>query len=512
MRRVTGLIAAATIVIGASSCGSDDEATPATPESSAVTTAPQSAPATTATTNTTPDTDLPTTAPTTTQRPDPAPVTDAPTTTGAAVPTTSGVTEGFDPPCTESTDGPPVTGGALAREEFGPLATNPALVLELPAVRTMDERDEDLPVAVVEPIDGGVLVALRSSDLESGFGTLLAAVADDGTVAWVRCLQETVVEVATAPGAGIALMRTASTDAAGTWQRIDLTSGSVAPSGALFPEGEQWGEFALARSDTALLFGPDRDIPITDPALHRLLLVDLAAESSETIPMPAEAAGLEMFQLQFALAESADFVLIDRSGGAPAVATAFHDGVWTKDPEVLAGTFGPQAAFLIGDSGPRLTGYDARGRVLWQNEDVSTFSGEGFFGAASGDVFVVAGCWEPVDAGMCDMHEVGGIDIATGEVLWHLPDNRGVGPVGDGYALVTDGDEAGGYLMIDTDTGDAVDGQAWDDATLFSTACCGDESLWTERSGGGVVTFHGRTIRVFVPDDLATGTATVTLP
>jgi hypothetical protein len=202
-----------------------------------------------------------------------------------------------------------------------------------------------------------------------------------------------------------------------------------------------------------------------------------------------------MFQLQFAFAESADFVLIDRSGDAPAVATAFHDGVWTSDPAILAGTFGPQAAFLIGDSGPLLTGYDAHGRVLWQNEDVSTFSGEGFFGAASDDVFVFAGCWEPVDTGMCDMHEVGGIDTATGEVLWHLPDNRGVGPVGDGYALMTDGDDAGGYLMIDTDTGDAVEGQTWDDGTLFSTACCGDESVWTERVGGRVVTFHGRTIQ-----------------
>jgi hypothetical protein len=96
--------------------------------------------------------------------------------------------------------------------------------------------------------------------------------------------------------------------------------------------------------------------------------------------------------------------------------------------------------------------------------------------------------------------------------VWQLPGNRGVGIVADGYALVTDGEEAGEYRMIDTDTGEMIEGQVWDDGGLFSSGCCGDDHNVVYRSNGAVVTIHDRVVSVFVPSDTEVEPQEVTLP
>ena len=119
------------------------------------------------------------------------------------------------------------------------------------------------------------------------------------------------------------------------------------------------------------------------------------------------------------------------------------------------------------DAGPSIVGADASGTVVWDSGDHADRRRRASSSTAPATSPCVAGCWEPLAPrarSSATGSEVGGLDADTGEVLWRLEGDRGVGVVADGYAIVTVRRRLRTQsLMIDTDTGEAVPGQEWDE-------------------------------------------------
>jgi hypothetical protein len=247
-----------------------------------------------------------------------------------------------------------------------------------------------------------------------------------------------------------------------------------------------------------VVFGPRDDTVIA--AGTRLKLYDFGVDGTTEISFPEAAFGETLFRLDFEFTDTGQLVLLGGDSVLPAVLAVFDGEVWTEGPTDLDEPLPIRTVFEFGDDGPALNGYDANGEVVWTNASIAPYSGEGFTSESAGAVTIVAGCFGETGGVDCDRHEVGGVDSATGDVLWQLPGNRGVGPVGDGYALVTDGEESGAWLLIDAATGELVDDtQQWDDPLLFSAGCCGDEFNWVALHGGIVIATHDKRVAVWYP-------------
>ena len=92
--------------------------------------------------------------------------------------------------------------------------------------------------------------------------------------------------------------------------------------------------------------------------------------------------------------------------------------------------------------------------------------------------------------------------------------------VGDGYALIGDEHESiydgtppGAWLMIDTATGQPIEGQAW----TYETFETNDYSLeqinkWVRRDGAVVLAVKDEHVRVWLPAGISHGTISVSLP
>jgi hypothetical protein len=112
------------------------------------------------------------------------------------------------------------------------------------------------------------------------------------------------------------------------------------------------------------------------------------------------------------------------------------------------------------------------------------------------------------------------VDRSSGTVLWQLAGYRQFAVVGDGYAIIGDGtgnfDPNGvrpGWIMIDTSTGETLDGQVWPDYETFNMGGSMEEDgMWVRREGGVVLAVNGDHIRVWMPADHSNGTINVSLP
>jgi hypothetical protein len=87
---------------------------------------------------------------------------------------------------------------------------------------------------------------------------------------------------------------------------------------------------------------------------------------------------------------------------------------------------------------------------------------------------------------------------------------------GDRVAIVSDqvtGGDGSGWVMLDTVTGEVVDGWSSDDAGEFASECCGgEETNRTEVHGGIVVTLHDGTIHLWYPAGSPAANTPITLP
>jgi hypothetical protein len=505
-----------------------DDAEPSTtgaPVSADTTTAAPTTRAMTATT--TAPTEAPTTAPVTTSASTTSPVTTT-TVGGAAAP-------GFDPPCVESTSVPTGTGPDPATlAAFGPLPADPALTIELPASiadpsLAPGEPTVQSPMVFPIPISGGVLLPVRASSTGYFPGALLAAVDAGGSKRWVRCFDDDVVDVLA--GAGPEALVSFSQSSAATWapqfRVISLADGAVGDTLAdrLAAQGidaavTEQANRTLASEGSVALLGPDTGVPV-DPARQQLLLVDLDTLQATALPLPELPGVAQVGDARYAVDPDGNPMVLSGSL-QPAALAVLRGGAWTTEPGELASAFPLTVEFDVADAPSVLRAVDALGQTVWTNDAVTDLSAEGFRAAVSGDVTVVRGCFAPRDpaTNFCPDVAIAGVRSADGEVLWRLAGDRLVSAVGDGFALVADGEPqpdgtfaGSGWMMIDTTTGVPVHGQHWDDPTTFEYECCGGgDFVHVTRAGAVVFAVNERRVTVWYPASTALAPHTVGLP
>lgn len=463
--------------------------------------------------------------------------TQAPTTTGVPAPSTTAVpVAGFNPPCIDrraEPDTAPAVDPALVM--FGPLGAAPTLDIALPVGRATaaDEPQSSTPRLAVIP--GGVLVGVNPS-YDIGIETsLLAAVNVDGSIRWVRCLDHTLGSLIVAPAAlepSSVLLESYNDVADGTLvyehEVISLvdgnTTGTLAdlvaaagldPAATAVTNGEPYVR-DLAIGDSTVLYG-DGEEHVVKAGVDLLVRLDLVSMTVSTTAYPMEADGLQTFLLAFDTTDDGALVFLGQSpGGLGQVAVSVEtENGWTSDAAALRANVGSDVQFFYDATSARalLRGVDALGSTLWERTDITYYGGEGFQTGISGDVALVAGCTpsgKPDDP--CDVSSLYGVDVATGATRWQMPGGRDVSMIDEGLALVTEerdpaDAESGGWMMIDTSTGAAIPGQAWDDPEGFSNFCCGDgDYVYAFHDGGVVVAANFDRVRVWLP--LTAGPAT----
>lgn len=519
---VIGLSGAAAIVLAVALvvwARDSDSGTPAGPAVTVGSTAPS-------TSRTSP----PPTPPPTTGAPTSAPATAptlAPTTIPAVAPQTNPPTTGpgFQPACSESvrTGSSTATLDEPSLDTFGPLQAQPAITIDLPASVSPEEGAIDSPTVTPARIPGGLLLAIKSSTYGYFDGAMLAAVDADGATRWVRCFSPTISEVLVAPasaGPTTALIHLSAFDGefptAAGWEVVSLADGSsrgplddrLAEQG-FDPQTYLAGAYPLfAASDDTIVFGPN-DGDVLDVSRDRLLWVDLKTYAARETPMPDSLDGTQAFVSNLEFTDDGILVLRSSTAGEPLISAVYLDGGWTTDPGARLAASPPTVGFgdLSGDRGVR--GIDAMGQVLWHEPSITAHNHEGFLTGVSDDVTVVSGCHAP-DDGRCASPVLAGIRTADGEVLWQLDGGRGVGTLGDGYAIITEGST---WTMIDTDTGQPIDGQTFSDPEAFGAECCGGGDFHhVRRSGGVVVAVNYRTVSIWYPQSVDLTPTTLSIP
>jgi hypothetical protein len=400
---------------------------------------------------------------------------------------------------------------------FGPLALSPALTVATP----MDMRG----IATIIP--GGVLI-----DLQTGSGgeidepsadaprTMLAAVNTDGSIRWARCLDDPgaswhVLQGATLLDAYALVAKTTDSPGGTTdeWQMLSLSDGAISGSlaSAIADRNPQLGAFsstgAISVSEERVMLGPSSEQATSD----HLVLADRDTLAAVAIPYPDSSARPDGSFAPTGFNDMREPAVFGSAPGEPEIIAVYRDGAWITDPaQVAAGTdtvtFAPEG----------LRAVDGTGAVLWTNPRVrEAFFAEGFGGARSGDVTVVAAC-VAMDASNADCDpSIVGVRSADGVIVWTLAGARMVSVVADGYALVDDVGSSGfrRWILIDTDSGEAVPGQAWDDPAAFLQLCCdGGEHIRVYREGGVLAAVNQGRVALWFPEAAGLPSATASLP
>lgn len=417
----------------------------------------------------------------------------------------------WDPPCIERSQpaaSPVLDEAALAT--FGPLGPEPVLDIDVPSHGPSQAQSVDDSVQVsAARIPGGLLLLLRPS--APPVSTVqLVAVDDDGSVRWVRCLPDEAYGVLVAPANTSPELAIVYSVDGGTapepgwqWRAVRLDDGT---DGDVPREVD--GRLPLWPPGASVLLGPLQDSGRpADPATDDLVLVDLTAMTSATVPLPPLEPGTPVWNIGASVsATGVPFAF----GSYRQVSAVYLDGAWSDDPGVIDATLPMTVEFDSRGEPPwPLDGRTASGEVVWTRDDLTDIGGEGFRQAPDGDVTVVAACIERASEYECTTTALVGIDTATGATVWQRDGARSVQAIGDGFAIVVDGS---GYLMIDSQTGEPEPGQRWDDPGAFAAECCGGgDFVWVQRVGGVVFAHDYGRVRVWYPLAQSGSTRVVTL-
>lgn len=284
---LAALLAGATVVWAVARGDDEPTATPATSTSTVAVTEPAVAPVT--------DESVPTpsTAATT------PPTTQLPTTPTEDVVLVDEISDRFEPACTGWVAGTPPTAVEVP-STFGPLGAAPAMVATLPAA--VAEDDTTRPALVTtERVDAGLLLELRSGPDEDRPDTMLALVALDGTLRWIRCYDQPAA-VLVHPNDDVELAVGLSVDDVRTWYRPSLADGAIDlpadPVTALALDiiGQRDGDViapgAVVWDDLGLFaLDADGDIAWTDDEVTRVEGSPLSVATSDGIGVVAVCPG-----------------------------------------------------------------------------------------------------------------------------------------------------------------------------------------------------------------------------
>lgn len=470
-----------------------------------------------------------TTQPPTTTLPQTVPETEPAVTT---VPTTPVVVnEGFRPSCNESqrADQSAVSFDEATLAQLGPLQIEPAVRLSLP--EGVSKFSPDPQPTSMQPVrvPGGVLVNIRSSSHGYFPGSILAIIDDDGMARWVRCLPNLVTQVYVAPASTTPTTAIIAIDIdqvdeppLSEYHLVSLADGSTtgtladhfaAQGIAAAPDLRTFGPEAA--NDTKLLFGlPDGTI--IDIQRDHLLLVDMPTLTAQLLPFPELSNGTDMLYNGFRLDANGDPYLAGSDAGKDIVLRSYHDGVWSDGPSPLPLPAGITVDFELSPS-LALVATDSHGKELWRRSDIVSHGGEGFRTAQSGNITIALGCAGTVaEQDNCSKPLLTGIRTSNGKTAWALDGWRGVSAIGDGYAVITDFDmlnsaTGGGWILINTATGQPVDGQHWPDPATFQNECCdGSSHVW--KLGGILVAIAEGDVSIYYPHDSGLPTHELSLP
>jgi hypothetical protein len=378
-----------------------------------------------------------------------------------------------------------------ATGEFGPLESSPVLDVALGPPRTLYEA---------RSVPGGILVTALETPADE-FDTAVTSVSlieYSGALRWKRCApvrHRWALAGRAASGATTALLVEAPVgDAAATIRAIDLDSGAETE----LPRGLRPRNLSVwASTGGYALFGPPgraQGRPL-DPA-QPFVLVDLATMVASDVPVPPAAVGAAF--PSFTVTDDG-VVGLDDPAGSRAPFAAFINGDWTSDAAALDATLPLWTTYST--DGP-LTYFTASGAPAVTIADLSDPGDEGFREALSDGVLLVRGCARRQEWG-CESADQAlvGVETVTGNELWRLPGRRGVFAAGDGYALISgefvEGEPPAAQLLIDTASGQPIDGQTWPMGT-FVSGCCADPAF-TRRDDGVVLTGDSAGLRVFLP-------------
>lgn len=466
----------------------------------------------------------PTTAPMTTVEP--------PTNASVSTPSTASgqvaARSAFAPVCVDRLASPvsPSADPAVDTEVFGPLATTPALTIELPGVPI--EPAEVAPSAAatqppnvaVRPIPGGFLiVATAAIEIGSRHGSFVAAVNLDGSVRWLRCRDDDLAPGRTllqrGPGAAVALVGMQRDGVPAGWQALALDDGRPMGSLADVAGGEievlSQSSLVLVQSESVALF----DSTTAGPGGSAMLVaLDLETLVATAVPDPTAAEGRPDGWTY--RTDAAGRIALFGLGAEPSLPAFVLVGDKWMDVAVAAADDPPVVGFDV-DMGSALRAVEASGMVVWTNPAVTRYGGEGDQVRVAADVTVVRGCVELAEEGFgCNAISTLGVRNVDGEVLWQRPGDHMLGPAADGYALIGTGPGPAGepaqWNMIELATGSDVPGQRWDGEDTFGNGCCASYELHTERHGGIVIATTGQRISVYYPADAGLAPAMANIP
>lgn len=412
-----------------------------------------------------------------------------------------------------------------ALEHFGPLGAAPALDITTGWPGLLNEN------ADVTRVSGGTAVVLHAGWSEPGWS--LTVINDDGSIRWRRCSLQTALGQVLPTAHALVVAETPDPAAPypppTTWRLLDNATG--ADAGVLDIPADDYVLLSFDDVTSAarfVLFGKTRQY---DPAGvivplevgETLRILDTETMALTALPYPLDfysgARSGSWIQLDGSTVVSDGWILKEHGDEYPTVKAVFVDGAWSTDPGVVRSAVATAA--FSGDRG--WSGFDPFGNVVWTIPDKQVYITEGPEWREDGDLDLLSVCarYESTEDGgiQCVSPGLLGVEGETGTILWELAGHRQIAAVGDGYAIVDDGTldpnaarPAGGWSMIDTETGLSVEGQVWPDFETFDMGGSMEEDgMWVRRDGGVVIAVNGEHIRVWMPAGYSNGTIDVSL-
>jgi hypothetical protein len=257
-----------------------------------------------------------------------------------------------------------------------------------------------------------------------------------------------------------------------------------------------------------------------------LLILDTTTMAMTEVPFPPDYYTGERWADWIQLVETdavADGWILKQFGEEyPIVASVFVDGAWTADPTIIQSVV-PVTPFSSYGMGSPWNGLDPHGQIVWTLPDKVAYWSEGPWRFQDDDIELLVVCerYDPTTDGgsLCVAPGLVAVDGESGTILWELPGHRQVAAIGDGYAIVSDtndlydGSSPTSWFMIDTATGETIDGQVWNYETFETNYYSMEEDgIWVRRVGGIVIAVNGQHIRVWMPGVRSNGTVEVSLP
>lgn len=370
-------------------------------------------------------------------------------------------------------------------------------------VETPNGPDGVAPSISVLRIPGGVLLSLTASSNSTWTGSMLAAVNANGQVRWVQCFKESmlaahVARVELGPVKAVVVVGGYSPKLTARAKVVSLVDGSIVDDVsrrvAKITGSDPGAVERVAATGQSVWFGAPPDADVGDDS--RLARVDLSSLAVTEVAYPDAAIGMSASMVAFGETRAHDLYM--EGDHQPLVSAVLRQGTWTSDPDAIAASYGEQVGF---NEQGALTRWDPSGKELWSNPRVIHTGREGFYLGVDHGMVLVAMCTSGAQ-GSCPM-ALGGVDAATGKLVWQRKDQPTAVEFGDGRALATDPD---GVAMIDVTTGRPISDRRWP-GDAFLQACCGDESAHTTHNGGVVVAVNGTSVNIYYPADSGLGTA-----